>query len=64
MLDHVIITVGDYQRSKEFYEKALKPLGYGLMEFESGSGGAFGPEGKPVFADPARRAARRPRCVQ
>ena len=50
MLDHVIITVTDYERSKEFYEKALKPLGYGLMEFESGSGGAFGPEGKPVFA--------------
>ena len=49
MLDHVIITVTDYERSKEFYEKALKSLGYGLMEFESGSGGAFGPEGKPVF---------------
>ena len=50
MLDHVIITVTDYERSKDFYEKALEPLGYGLMEFESGSGGAFGPEGKPVFA--------------
>ena len=64
MLDHVIITVGDYQRSKEFYEKALKPLGYGLMEFESGSGGAFGPRGQARVRDPARRAAPRPRCVQ
>jgi catechol 2,3-dioxygenase-like lactoylglutathione lyase family enzyme len=31
MLDHIALTVSDYERSKEFYEKALSPLGYGLM---------------------------------
>ena len=33
-LDHVGVAVADYQRSKEFYEKALAPLGMTLlMEF-------------------------------
>jgi catechol 2,3-dioxygenase-like lactoylglutathione lyase family enzyme len=27
MLDHVGLEVGDYERSKAFYEKALAPLG-------------------------------------
>jgi hypothetical protein len=26
MLDHLIITVTDYERSKDSYEKALEPL--------------------------------------
>ena len=49
MLDHVVVPVSDYARSKRFYEAALGPLGYEpLMEFEGKSGG-FGREGKPDF---------------
>jgi catechol 2,3-dioxygenase-like lactoylglutathione lyase family enzyme len=34
MLDHVAIPVGDFQASREFYEKALEPLGAKtMMEF-------------------------------
>jgi catechol 2,3-dioxygenase-like lactoylglutathione lyase family enzyme len=56
MIDHVGFPVSDYQRSKEFYSKALAPLGYGLiMEYsgektESGHPAAgFGAGGKPDF---------------
>ncbi len=31
ILDHVTLTVGDYARSKAFYEKALAPLGIKLL---------------------------------
>jgi catechol 2,3-dioxygenase-like lactoylglutathione lyase family enzyme len=52
MLDHVGIEVGDLERSRAFYEKALEPLGIGLMmEFEGAIG--FGKETehgpKPFF---------------
>jgi len=52
MLDHVGIEVSDLARSKDFYEKALEPLGIGLMmEFEGAIG--FGKETelgpKPFF---------------
>jgi catechol 2,3-dioxygenase-like lactoylglutathione lyase family enzyme len=43
MLDHIGIEVGDFDRSKAFYEKALEPLGVKLvMEFEGMAG--FGKE--------------------
>ena len=43
MLDHLGIEVGDLDRSKAFYERALEPLGVKLvMEFESMAG--FGKE--------------------
>jgi len=39
MIDHIGIRVSDYQRAKDFYGKALQPLGYGLfMEGNSGAG--------------------------
>lgn len=39
MLDHISIRVVDYDRSKEFYQAALAPLGYTLaMETTSGAG--------------------------
>lgn len=39
MLDHVSIRVVDYDRSKQFYEAALAPLGYTLaMERSEGAG--------------------------
>ena len=48
MLDHIIITVENYDKSREFYEKALAPLGYQVsMEFEQGCG--FSVLEKPDF---------------
>jgi len=32
MLDHIGISVTDYEKSKAFYRKALKPLGYELLK--------------------------------
>jgi catechol 2,3-dioxygenase-like lactoylglutathione lyase family enzyme len=56
MIDHVGFPVSDYGRSKEFYLRALAPLGYGLVmevgadKTESGSPSAgFGIGGKPDF---------------
>jgi catechol 2,3-dioxygenase-like lactoylglutathione lyase family enzyme len=49
MLDHVGVNVSDYERSREFYQGALTPLGFSLlMEPVPGTGG-FGSEGKPWF---------------
>lgn len=48
MLDHIIITVSDFERSRGFYVAALEPLGYEvLMEFGKGVG--LGVGGKPDF---------------
>jgi catechol 2,3-dioxygenase-like lactoylglutathione lyase family enzyme len=48
MLDHIGITVADYERSKAFFEQALAPLRYQLlMEIEGWAG--FGVDGKPEF---------------
>jgi catechol 2,3-dioxygenase-like lactoylglutathione lyase family enzyme len=55
MLDHIGVPVRDLARSKAFYEKALAPLGYGVvMELDpSVTNGAgfvgFGRPGKPQF---------------
>jgi len=51
MIDHIIITVSDLNKSKEFYQKALAPLGYSATpEYTSGStkakGVGFGVEGQ------------------
>lgn len=57
MIDHYTLLVSDYERSKDFYLKALAPIGYALvMELtpdqipglESKSGG-FGSGGKPYL---------------
>ncbi len=48
MLDHVGINVSDYERSRDFYTRALAPLGYELMmEPMPGLGGL----GKPPMPD-------------
>jgi catechol 2,3-dioxygenase-like lactoylglutathione lyase family enzyme len=48
MIDHIGLAVSDYQKSKKFYEKALKPLNYELIrEFENVGG--FGENKKPDF---------------
>jgi len=55
MLDHLGFTVADYPRSRAFYERALAPLGYGVvMEVTRAMSGGyegcgFGPPGKPAF---------------
>ena len=54
MLDHLGFPVSDYKRSKDFYEKALAPLGYVLvMEVQQDQNDApaagFGANGKPDF---------------
>ena len=41
-LDHVGLTVADYQRSKAFYEKALAPIGLKLLMEFSDEAAAFG----------------------
>ena len=47
-LDHVTLIVSDYARSREFYEKALAPLGIErVMEFGQACG--FGRSRKPDF---------------
>jgi catechol 2,3-dioxygenase-like lactoylglutathione lyase family enzyme len=48
IIDHIVLAVGDYARSKEFYAAALAPLGIGLVaEIEGWAG--FGRGGKPEF---------------
>jgi catechol 2,3-dioxygenase-like lactoylglutathione lyase family enzyme len=55
MLDHIGLAVSEINRSKAFYEGALKPLGLGLvMEVTAQETGAdahagFGGAGKPFF---------------
>jgi catechol 2,3-dioxygenase-like lactoylglutathione lyase family enzyme len=41
-LDHIGFTTADYTRSKEFYEKALAPLGMSLLMEFSGAAAGFG----------------------
>jgi catechol 2,3-dioxygenase-like lactoylglutathione lyase family enzyme len=49
MIDHIGLSVADYERSKAFYLAALAPLGYELfMEIpEGGPHAGFGANGKP-----------------
>jgi catechol 2,3-dioxygenase-like lactoylglutathione lyase family enzyme len=55
MIDHTGITVSDLARSKEFYRKALEPIGYRILaEFPAEITGAadvagFGVPPKPDF---------------
>lgn len=55
MIDHIGFPVSDYARAKDFYAKALAPLGYSLImevmqETRPGEGAAgFGANGKPDF---------------
>jgi catechol 2,3-dioxygenase-like lactoylglutathione lyase family enzyme len=48
MIDHLGLKVADLARSREFYRRALEPLGYSvIMEFPFGVG--LGTQGKPDF---------------
>ena len=48
MLDHLTLAVVDYQKSKDFYLRALAPLGITLL-MEFGVYGGFGAGNKPFF---------------
>jgi len=48
LLDHIIITVSDYEASKAFYLTALAPLGYEIV-LDMGTAVGFGIKGKPEF---------------
>jgi catechol 2,3-dioxygenase-like lactoylglutathione lyase family enzyme len=55
MIDHIGMPVGDIARATEFYLKALKPLGIGIVKQvsaeQTGAGAAvgFGADMKPFF---------------
>jgi catechol 2,3-dioxygenase-like lactoylglutathione lyase family enzyme len=49
MLDHIGLGVGDYERSKDFYEQALAPLGLQLMMEPVPGIGGFGDGRRPFF---------------
>lgn len=46
IIDHVSLNVTDFERSKEFYGRALAPLGISLI-MEFGKAAGFGKGGKP-----------------
>jgi catechol 2,3-dioxygenase-like lactoylglutathione lyase family enzyme len=49
VLDHVGINVSDYERSRDFYSRALAPLGHSLLMEPVPRFGGFGSAGKPAF---------------
>ena len=50
MIDHTGLTVTDLQKSRQFYERTLAPLGYAaIMEIPGGHGVGFGEPPKPDF---------------
>ena len=53
MLDHVGVEVSDFERSRDFYLRALEPLGIGLLMELEGVAAGFGSETehgpKPYF---------------
>lgn len=49
MLDHIALTVSNYERSRDFYKTVLAPLGYELMMEHDISGAGFWRDGKPDF---------------
>jgi len=46
-IDHVGVSVSDYERSKAFYEQALAPLGVTLLLEPVAGVGGFGEGQKP-----------------
>jgi catechol 2,3-dioxygenase-like lactoylglutathione lyase family enzyme len=50
MIDHAGVHVSDFTKAKEFYSKALAPLGYTLLsDFAQWSVAGFGESGKSDF---------------
>jgi catechol 2,3-dioxygenase-like lactoylglutathione lyase family enzyme len=59
MLDHVGISVSDYDRSRAFYERALAPLGLDLVMEPAPGVGGFGTAQRPFFWIDTRRPESR-----
>jgi catechol 2,3-dioxygenase-like lactoylglutathione lyase family enzyme len=59
IMDHVGLTVGDYEKSKRFYSSALAPLGIELVAEIAGWAG-YGKGGKPEFWFGAGEKTQRP----
>jgi len=59
MLDHVGFNVSDYDRSRDFYEQALAPLGLTLLLEPAPGIGGFGEDRKPFFWIDTRAPAAR-----
>jgi catechol 2,3-dioxygenase-like lactoylglutathione lyase family enzyme len=57
MIDHVSIGVRDISRTKNFYDKALKPLGYTCLSEGGGSLG-YGRDGVAFWISAAERPVR------
>ena len=49
MLDHIGINVSDYDRSRDFFEQALAPLGISLLMEPMPKIGGLGRDGMPAF---------------
>ena len=49
MFDHVLLDVADFDRSREFYEMALAPLGIEAVSEPAPRMVGLGTEGKPFF---------------
>jgi catechol 2,3-dioxygenase-like lactoylglutathione lyase family enzyme len=49
MLDHLGISVADYDKSKRFFLQALAPLGYELVMEFGGEAAGLGVAGRPDF---------------
>jgi catechol 2,3-dioxygenase-like lactoylglutathione lyase family enzyme len=49
MLDHVTIGVGDIERAKEFYDRALQPLGITRLYAEGATFAGYGANDKAFF---------------
>lgn len=64
MIDHIGLAVSDIERSRAFYEAALKPLGYALVgePMTNDIGGTvimFGIDGEPDFVSPTGKGRAR-----
>ena len=55
MIDHIGINVSDYERSRDFYARALEPLGFTLLMEPAPGIGGFGRDRKPCFWISGRR---------
>ena len=49
MLDHVTLGVSDIERSKKFYDQALRPLGIGFLYAEGQTAAGYGAGTKAFF---------------
>ena len=45
MLDHVQLKVKSYEKSRQFYARALEPLGYAAQDDPANKSAGFGPKG-------------------